>query len=138
MNAKYVDCKLWLKCWIHFVLITENCTQNCPNNFYAKSNFEWKTINRPHNYHKSQHTEQITLDLPQWKIHNKIARKLHIINSYFGWFSKYKQELLFNQPYVGKHLTPKGGVILKGLEGFRGGTQRVALFKGGIRKFDQF
>ena len=29
-------------------------------------------------------------------------------------------------------------MILKGLEGFRGGTQRVALYRGGIRKFDQF
>ena len=37
--------------------------------------------------------------------------------------------------YVGKHLTPRGGgVILKGLEGFRGGTQRVPLSKGGNPK----
>ena len=41
--------------------------------------------------------------------------------------------------YVGKHLTPRGGVILKGLVEFRGGTQRVGLSKGGgIRIFDQF
>ena len=32
----------------------------------------------------------------------------------------------------------RGGVILKGLEGFRGGTKRVTLYKGGVRKFDQF
>ena len=34
--------------------------------------------------------------------------------------------------YMGKHLAPRGGVILKRLEGFRGGTQRVGLSKGGI------
>ena len=33
--------------------------------------------------------------------------------------------------YVGKYLTPRKGVILKGLVGFRGGTQRVGLSKGG-------
>ena len=34
--------------------------------------------------------------------------------------------------YVGKHLTPRGGVILKGLEGFRGGIQTVGSCENGI------
>ena len=45
-----------------------------------------------------------------------------------GYSGRY---VVYSNPYVGKHLAPRGGVILKGFEGFKGGTQR-------IRKFDQF
>ena len=51
----------------------------------------------------------------------------------FRWIEIAKNHY-FPHSYVGKHLTPRGGVILKGLEGFRGGTQRVALYKGGNPK----
>ena len=63
---------------------------------------------------------------------------LWIPGLYFISRNEAPRDLQWYEAYVGKHLTPRGGVILKGLEGFRGGTQRVALYKGGIRKFDQF
>ena len=70
--------------------------------------------------------------------------KVFLIFSEFSWLFPIFHEFLPKNlpgmlPYVGKHLSLRGGDRFWGaLEGFRGEPKESPSLRGGIRKFDQF